>query len=272
MAQGLTVTSQDSGFVSRPKTACLISMSPMMLHEYSSRISLTPLSTSVSSSWTKPWSSTSIPATSWTMAQTARGILDDFEVLPSIFQGWDINKIYNLGIDREESANAETDDEHIREVVASLLFTQESEAEARLAQTYHSNEESLLRGALTESGKPQAILRAEGCCLALWPNTTLSQVMSPTPRSKSAVRTLRSTTPPMSTASAPRVTIPPQSQLPRILTVFSSQRQPAAASIVLNKHRETVAMTHEMWENPGLAPTCVQASGNRCVVMTQFQV
>ena len=59
----------------------------------------------------------------------------------------------------------------------------------------------------------KVLLRAEGCCLALWPNTTLSQVMSPTPGSKSAVSTLRSSTRLMSTASTPRVTIPPQSQL-----------------------------------------------------------
>ena len=50
----------------------------------------------------------------------------------------------------------------------------------------------------------EALLRSEGCCLALWPNTTLSQVMSPTPGSKSAVITLRSTTRLMSTASNTR--------------------------------------------------------------------
>ena len=47
------------------------------------------------------------------------GILDDFEVLPTIFQGWDINQICSLGIDREESGNAEMDHEHFREAVAS---------------------------------------------------------------------------------------------------------------------------------------------------------
>ena len=52
---------------------------------------------------------------------------------------------------------------------------------------------------------------------------TASQVMSPTPGSKSAVSTLRTTTPLMSTASTPRVTMPPQSQLPR------TQRFPAAS-------------------------------------------
>ena len=67
--------------------------------------------------------------------------------LSSIFQGSDINQIYHLGIEREESANAELDDEHVGNALASPRFTKESEAEASLAQTYHSNEENLLRGA-----------------------------------------------------------------------------------------------------------------------------
>ena len=84
--------------------------SPMMSHEYSSRTSLTPMTTSVSSSWTTPWSSTSIPGASCnnTCASVARnedygslartdpltgnepnllGIPDDFEVLPLSCQG-----------------------------------------------------------------------------------------------------------------------------------------------------------------------------------------
>ena len=83
------------------------------------------------------------------------GIPDDFEVLPSIFQGSDINQIYYLGIEGEESANAELDDEHVGNAVASPLFTQESEAEASLAQTYHSNEESLWRGAQSVSANTE---------------------------------------------------------------------------------------------------------------------
>ena len=66
---------------------------------------------------------------------------------PSILQGSDINQIYYLGIEGEESVNAELDDEHVGNALASPLFTKESEAEASLAQTYHSNEENLLRGA-----------------------------------------------------------------------------------------------------------------------------
>ena len=71
--------------------------------------------------------------------------------LPSIFLGSDINQIYYLGIEGEESTKAELDDEHVGNAVASTLFTKESEAEASLAQTCHSNEESLLRGAQSVS-------------------------------------------------------------------------------------------------------------------------
>ena len=83
------------------------------------------------------------------------GISDDFEVLPSNFQGSDINQIFYLGIEGKESANAELDGEHVGNAVASPLFTQESEAEASLAQTCHSNEESLLRGAQSVSANTE---------------------------------------------------------------------------------------------------------------------
>ena len=96
--------------------------------------------------------------------------------------------------------------------------------------------------------------------------------MSPTLGSKSAVRTLRSTNPLLSTSGTPRVTIPPQSQLPRTLTVFSSKLQPAVAIIVLNRHEGNRCDDSRSVANPGLAPTGVQASGNRGVVMSQFQV
>ena len=72
---------------------------------------------------------------------------DEFNVYLSIFQSSDLNNICNLGIDLEESANAEIEDEHIRDAFASPLFLQESEAEADLRQTHHSNKESLFKGA-----------------------------------------------------------------------------------------------------------------------------
>ena len=79
-----------------------------------------------------------------------------------------------------------------------------------------------IRGAL-------APLRQQGCCLAVWLNQLLSQVLSPSPASTSAVSTRRSTTLRGETASTSRMTLPPKSQPPRTPTVFSSKRQPAIA-------------------------------------------
>ena len=76
---------------------------------------------------------------------------DEFEVLPSIIQVSNVDKIYNLGADNEESSNAEIYDEHIRNAFASPQFPQESEAEARLKQTYHSNEAQSI---LASTGPP----------------------------------------------------------------------------------------------------------------------
>ena len=80
------------------------------------------------------------------------GLSDDCEGLASIFKGSDLTQFYNYDTDKKESANAEIDDEHIRNAVASPLFTPEREAaEANLTQTYHSYVESLLRSAQSVS-------------------------------------------------------------------------------------------------------------------------
>ena len=81
---------------------------------------------------------------------------DEFEVYPLIFRSSNINDIYNLGADNEESANAEIDDEHIRNALTSPLFPQESEAEASLKQTYRSIEEGLFKSAqsVASMGRP----------------------------------------------------------------------------------------------------------------------
>ena len=67
--------------------------------------------------------------------------------------------MYDLGIDREESANAELDDEHVGNALGSPLFTKESEAEASLAQTYHSNEAKFVERSTISFGKFGAIRR-----------------------------------------------------------------------------------------------------------------
>ena len=47
---------------------------------------------------------------------------DEFNVHPSIFQSSVLNSTYNLGTDHKESTNAEIDDEHMRNALASPLF------------------------------------------------------------------------------------------------------------------------------------------------------
>ena len=82
---------------------------------------------------------------------------DGFEVIPSLFQGSNLKTVYDLSNNDAESPDAELLDEHIRHAFASPLFSQETEAEASLKQTYHSNEEGLFKGAqsiLASTGQP----------------------------------------------------------------------------------------------------------------------
>ena len=86
---------------------------------------------------------------------------DDVEVTTSIFQSSSVTSIYDLGDSGAESPDAEIDDEHVRNALASSLYIQEREANASLLQAYHSNEESLLPGArsiLASTGEPVAWL------------------------------------------------------------------------------------------------------------------
>ena len=81
----------------------------------------------------------------------------EFEAIPSLFQGSNVDPIYDLGGNDAESTDPEIDDEHIRYALALPLFSQESEAEAHLRQTYHSNEEGLFdvaQSILASTGQP----------------------------------------------------------------------------------------------------------------------
>ena len=80
---------------------------------------------------------------------------DDFKVIPSFFHGSNVDTIYDLGDNDAESPDAEIDDEHIRNALDLPLFSQESEAEANLRQTYHSNEEGLFEGAQSISASTE---------------------------------------------------------------------------------------------------------------------
>ena len=46
----------------------------------------------------------------------------EFEVFPSFFQGSNVDTIYDLGDNDAESTDAEIDNEHIRNALASPLF------------------------------------------------------------------------------------------------------------------------------------------------------
>ena len=72
---------------------------------------------------------------------------EDIEVTASFFQDSNVTSIYDLGDNGAESPDAEIDDEHVRNALASTPYIQEREASASLLQTYHSNDESLLSGA-----------------------------------------------------------------------------------------------------------------------------
>ena len=88
---------------------------------------------------------------------------DDIEVTASIFQ----TSINDLGDNGTESPDAEIDDEHIRNALASPLYFQKREANASLLQAYHSNEDSLLPGArsvLAGTGEPVAWLSQTRKC------------------------------------------------------------------------------------------------------------
>ena len=86
-----------------------------------------------------------------------------------------------------------------------------------------------LHDRLLESGVPFVLLRWNEDSLGIWLKHFLTQVMSPTPATTSAVSTRRSITARGETASTSRMTFPPQWQPPRTLTVVISKRQPAVA-------------------------------------------
>ena len=76
---------------------------------------------------------------------------DEFEVIPSFFQGSNVDTIHDLDDHDAEPTDAEIDDKHFRNALALPLFSQDSEAEVNLRQTYHSNEECLFKGAVNVS-------------------------------------------------------------------------------------------------------------------------
>ena len=72
---------------------------------------------------------------------------EDFLEVTSLFQGSKVKTVYNLGDNDAKCPDAEIDDEHTRNSLASPLYLQEREASASLLQVYHSQRESLFQRA-----------------------------------------------------------------------------------------------------------------------------
>ena len=86
-----------------------------------------------------------------------RKLTEDFEAVTSFFQGSIVRKVYNLGDNDAKYPDAEIDDVHTRNSLASPLYFQEREASACLLQVYHSQRESLFQRAqsiFSKYGKP----------------------------------------------------------------------------------------------------------------------
>ena len=76
-----------------------------------------------------------------------RKLTEDFEEVTSFFQGSNVKTVYIIGDNDAKYPDAEIDDEHTRNSLASPLNLQEREASASLLQVYHSQRESLFQRA-----------------------------------------------------------------------------------------------------------------------------
>ena len=86
-----------------------------------------------------------------------RTLTEDFEAVTAFFQGSNVKTVQNLGDNDAKHPDAEIDDGHTSNLLASPLYFQEREASASLLQVYHSQREGLFQGAqsiLASTGKP----------------------------------------------------------------------------------------------------------------------
>ena len=81
-------------------------------------------------------------------------IPEDYEGTDAIFRDANVTQLSNYDFDRQYPDTPEVDEEHFGSAFASPPLTQKTGARADLTQTYHSNEESLLRSAPSISVKP----------------------------------------------------------------------------------------------------------------------
>ena len=78
---------------------------------------------------------------------TRRKLTEDFEQVTSFFQGSNVKAVYIIGDNDAKYPEAEVDDEHTRNSLASPLYLQEREATESLLQAYQSQRESLFQRA-----------------------------------------------------------------------------------------------------------------------------
>ena len=71
-----------------------------------------------------------------------RKLTEDFEEVTSIFQGSIVKTVYNLGDNDAKYPDAEIDDVHTRNSLASPLYLQEREASASLLQAFTHKEKA----------------------------------------------------------------------------------------------------------------------------------
>ena len=84
-----------------------------------------------------------------------RKLTEDFEEVTSFFQGSNVKTVYILGDNDAKYPDAEIDDEHTRNSLASPHYLQEREASASLLQVYHSQRESLFQRAQSISASTE---------------------------------------------------------------------------------------------------------------------
>ena len=73
-----------------------------------------------------------------------RKLTEDFEEVTSFFQGSNVKTVCNFGDNDARYTDAEIDDVHTRNWLASPLYLQEREASASLLQVYHSQKRKLV--------------------------------------------------------------------------------------------------------------------------------
>ena len=69
-----------------------------------------------------------------------RKLTEDFEAVTSFFQGSNVKTVCNFGDNDAKYPDAEIDDVHTRNSLASPLYLQERESIASLLQAYHAKE------------------------------------------------------------------------------------------------------------------------------------